>query len=312
MRVHHLTPRIAIGGAALLAAAGLVRARTGQAERRFPPAGKFLDVAGTRLHYVEEGDGPPLVVLHGLGSMVEDFLLSGLVAQARNRYRVLAFDRPGYGHSTRPRGRRWGPPEQAALLAQALRLLGAERPIVLGHSWGTSVAVALALQEPALPRSLVLASGLYFPSVRFDAPFLAPPALPVLGALLRHTISPLAGRAAWPLWLRILFSPAPVPPAFAALAWKALHPGTLRTVAQEALHVAPTTFAAMRRYGELTLPVALVAGAKDRYVDSRAHTGRLSRMLPNATLFVAPGSGHMVHHSDTALVLAAVDRAAWG
>ncbi len=252
------------------------------------------------------------MLLHGLGSMVEDFLISGLVAAARERYRVIAIDRPGYGHSTRPRGTRWDPLAQARLVREALAALGVHRPILLGHSWGTSVAIALALAEPGVPRSLVLASGLYFPSMRLDAPLLVPPAVPLAGTLLRHTLSPLAGRALWPLWLRMLFSPAPVPPAFRALAWKALRPETLRAVAEESLHVLPTTLAHMARYRELTLPVVLVTGARDKYVSGRAHTARLHSLLVNAELLVAPGAGHMVHHADLPLVLRAIDRAAWG
>lgn len=299
--------------AGLLAGAGaLVRAKSAQAEREHPAAGRFIEAGGARLHYLDEGDGPPLVLLHGLGSMVEDFVISGLVAQARERYRVLAFDRPGYGHSTRPRGTRWDPPAQARALREALAALGVQRPIVLGHSWGTSVAVSLALDAPEVPRALVLASGLYFPSVRFDAPFLVPPALPVIGALLRHTVSPLAGRAMWPVMLRVMFSPSPVPPAFSALGWKAVRPGTLRAVAEEAMHVLPTTLRLKPRYPELALPVALLAGARDKYVSARAHTARLQSLLPDSELLVSANAGHMVHHTDLPLVMQAIDRAASG
>jgi pimeloyl-ACP methyl ester carboxylesterase len=282
------------------------------AVRRHPPAGRFVDAGGARLHYVERGDGPPLVLLHGLGSMVEDFLTSGLVDAASRKYRVLAFDRPGYGHSTRPRGRRWDAFAQAACLREALRALDVRRPVVLGHSWGTSVAIALALSDPGVPRGLVLASGLYFPTLRLDAPLLVPPAIPVLGALLRHTLSPLAGRLAWPAWLRVLFSPMPVPAAYRSLAWKALRPETLRTVAEEAFQVLPTTLALLQRYRELTLPVVLVTGARDKYVSARAHTARLHSMLVNSLLLVSSRAGHMVHHADPGLLLEAADRAAWG
>ncbi len=296
----------------LAGTAAFARARSAEAERRHPPAGQFVEVDGVRLHYVEAGAGPPLVLLHGLGSMADDFLVSGLVAQAQGRYRVLAFDRPGYGFSTRPHGSTWSPAAQARLFLAALRKLDANRPIVLGHSWGTSIAISLALAAPGFARSLVLASGLYFPSPRVDAPLLIPPALPLIGALLRRTVSPLAGRALWPYWLRMLFAPTPVPAAMAALSWKALRPQTLRAVGEEAMHLLPFTIRTARSYPKLTLPVVLVAGASDGYVSTRFHTERLYPILPNAQLVVAGNAGHMVHHSDPALVLGAVDRAAWG
>ena len=303
-----------IGGAALAAgsAAYYVQRRSARAERAHRPLGRFINVDGVRLHYLDEGDGPPLVLLHGLGSMVEDFVLSGLVREASKRYRVIAFDRPGYGHSERPRRMRFGAAAQAELVRKALDRLEVRRPIVLGHSWGTLVAVALALEFPEVPRSLVLASGLYFPSARLDAPLLALPAIPLLGDLLSRTLSPLAGRAMWPGWLKMIFAPAPVPAAFAAFpTWLALRPGQLRAVAEDALATAGATLRAARRYRELTLPVVMVAGERDRYVSARAHTARLHRLLPSSRLLLSPHSGHMVHHSDLTLVLSAVDCAAF-
>lgn len=305
-----------IGGAALAlgAAAGYyVHRRSARAERAHPPLGRFITVDGVRLHYLDEGSGPPLVLLHGLGSMVEDFVLSGLVREAAGRYRVIAFDRPGYGHSERPRRFRFGAGAQAELVHKALRALDVHRPIVLGHSWGTLVAVALALEHPEVPRSLVLASGLYFPSMRLDAPLFAPPALPLVGDLLSRTLSPLMGRAMWPGFLRLIFGPAPVPAAFARAfpTWLALRPGQLRAVAEDALATLGATLRAARRYRELDLPVVMVAGERDRFVSARAHTARLHRLLPSSRLLLSPHSGHMVHHSDLPLVLSAVDSAAF-
>ncbi len=305
-----------IGGAALAlagTAAYFVRRRSARAERAHPPLGRFITVDGVTLHYLDEGDGPPLVLLHGLGSMVEDFVLSGLVREAAKRYRVIAIDRPGYGHSERPRRFRFGAARQAGLVRKALQALDVHRPIVLGHSWGTLVAVALALDHPEVPRSLVLASGLYFPSLRLDAPVMGAPGLPLIGDLLSRTLSPLAGRAMWPGFLRLIFGPAPVPPAFAAgfPTWLALRPGQLRAVGEDALATLGATLRAARRYGELDLPVVMVAGERDRFVSARAHSTRLHRLLPRSRLFLSPHAGHMVHHSDLPLVLRAVDAAAW-
>ena len=303
-----------LGGTAAVfaAAAALVRSRTHAAERRHPPLGRFLTVDGVRLHYLEEGDGPPLVLLHGLGSMVEDFALSGLVRGAAKRYRVIAFDRPGYGHSERPQRMRFGPMAQARLLYKALDALDARYPIVFGHSWGTLVAISLLQQHPGAARSLVLASGLYFPSFRLDAPMMGGPAIPLLGDLMSWTLSPLLGRATWRAALKTLFSPAPVPASFEAFpAWMALRPGQLRAVAEDALCTLPWTMRAAPRYHELNLPLVLVAGGGDRFVWPKRHTLRLHQMLPASRLLVSPKSGHMVHHTDLPLVLAAIDAAAW-
>src|SRR5690349_3704780 len=100
----------AVAGVAALAVAALAnRQQAKRAERRNPPQGKFLEVDGVRLHYVERGEGTPFVLLHGNGSMIQDFASSGLVDQAAETHRVIVFDRPGYGHSARPRRRVWSP-----------------------------------------------------------------------------------------------------------------------------------------------------------------------------------------------------------
>ena len=148
-------------GAALAAAAVVVQRRTKQAERANPPVGNFIEVEGVRLHYVERGEGQPLVLLHGNGTMIQDFQTSGLIDRAAEGYRVIAFDRPGYGYSERPRTTIWTPQAQAELLHHALHLLGVRQAIVVGHSWGTMVAVSLALSFPDFAKSLVLMSGYY-------------------------------------------------------------------------------------------------------------------------------------------------------
>lgn len=305
--------RLLLGGAAVLGGAALaVHRRVAREEREHRPLGRFITVDGVRLHYVEYGEGPPLVLLHGLGSMVEDFMLSGLVREASRRYRVIAFDRPGYGHSERPRRFRYGPAAQARLFDRACRQLDANRPMVLGHSWGALVAAQWALDLPEAVRSLVLVAGLYFPAPRLDAPFLVPPALPLLGGLMARTLSPLVGRAMWPAWLRMLFSPAAVPARFARFpTWLALSPQQLQATAEDAAVTLPATLRLAPRYHELTLPVVLVAGSGDRFVSARAHTARLHALLPASRLLLSPHSGHMVTHTDLPLVMGAVDAAAW-
>lgn len=285
-----------------------VRVLARRAERANPPAGRFLEVDGVQLHYVERGQGQPLVLLHGDGLMLQDFETSGLLEQASGSYRTIAFDRPGYGYSARPRDRLWTPEAQARLLRAALARLEVERPIILGHSWGTLVAIALALADPAYVRGLVLLSGYYFPSFRFDVAVLSPPALPVVGDVMRYTVSPLLGRLTWPLFRRRLFGPAPVPPRFAEFpVGMVLRPGQLRAAAAEAALLIPAAAQLSSRYHELETPVAIAAGENDRYVSTWYHSVRLHRELPGSELVTVPGVGHMIHHNAPESVMSAIE-----
>jgi len=306
------TPALLALGA--LAAAGLaalaVRARTQRAERENPPAGQFVEVDGVRLHYIDRGQGEPVVLLHGNGTMAQDFDLSGVLEIAAGRYRVIAFDRPGYGHSARPRGRMWTPDAQAKLLHEALRQLGIEQPIVMGHPWGTLVALALGLRYPHGVKSLVLLSGYYFPTLRLDVPALAAPALPVLGMLMRYTVSPLLGRLMWSRMAKKMFSPAPVSRRFGHFPrWMSLRPSQLRASAAEAALMIPAAAGLHGRYRDLRTPAVIVVGAGDRIVNAEQST-RLNDTLPRSELTVIPAAGHMVHYLWPRKVIAAIDRAA--
>jgi pimeloyl-ACP methyl ester carboxylesterase len=165
---HSYAVAAVVAAGALAATALLNRHLAKKAEHDNPPAGEFLEVSGVRLHYVERGTGEPLVLLHGNGSMIQDFESSGLVNLAAKNYRVIIIDRPGFGYSSRPRNVVWTPDAQAQLIRRALERLGVSQAIVLGHSWGASVAVALALKFPDMVGGLVLASGYYYPTLRPD------------------------------------------------------------------------------------------------------------------------------------------------
>jgi pimeloyl-ACP methyl ester carboxylesterase len=287
------------GGAAVLAALGLINhALARRAERRNPPEGKFLTVDGVRLHYIDSGTGSAVALLHGNGTMARDFVLSGVFNLLCKDHRVIAFDRPGFGFSDRPRGRIWTPDAQASLFQKALRRLDVHRAVVVGHSWGTLVAVALALRDQPTIAGLVLLSGYYFPSVRADVALMSWPAVPLLGDILRYTISPLLGRLMAPAAHRKMFAPSPVTERFAKEFPVELEvrPSQIRASAGEAALMIPGAAGLAKHHSELSLPVAIMAGRGDKIVDCDSQAGRLGTELPGSTLTKVPGAGHMIHH----------------
>lgn len=302
------------GPTALATAAGLaasflyVRAKAREAEEENPPQGKFIEVDGVRLHYLEKGAGPVLVMLHGNGILANDFDTSGLLDEAAQKYRVIAFDRPGYGYSERPRTTIWTPAAQAKLIHKALQQLGVEHAIVLGHSWGTLVALSMALEYPDDVRGLVLLSGYYYPSLRLDAPMGSPPAIPIIGDLLRFTVAPLIGRLIWPALVKRIFSPAKVSARFNELpVWMMLRPSQLRASAAESALMVPSAMVLSRRYAELTMPVMIVAGNEDKVANSGHNAGRLHDALPQSSLRLAPNQGHMLHYADPDDIVCGID-----
>lgn len=196
-------------GAGTAAAAGLAAlniSRSRRAEIENPPSGDFIEVNGVRLHYVEQGKGSPIVLLHGNGATVEDWTASGLFDTLAANHRVIAFDRPGFGYSERPRSTVWTPRAQAELIAGAIAQLGVEHPLVVGHSFGTLVTLALALDFPDVTGGIVLIGGYFYATVRADALLTSPPAIPVVGDVMRYTVSPLIAAAISPLAAKRYFT----------------------------------------------------------------------------------------------------------
>lgn len=276
---------------------------------------RFVEIGNVRLRYAERGtSGPPVVLLHGNGSMLEDFVTSGVLERVAVGRRVLVFDRPGFGESERPRDRNWTPEAQAALFADAFARLGIERPVVVGHSWGALVALALALNHPDRVSGLVLVSGYYFPVPRPAAVLGALPAVPVLGDVLRYTVWPLFGALLEPSLTAAAFDPAPVPARFLAgfRFARTLRPEQTRAAAEESGFLMASAAALERRYCELRLPVAIVAGAEDRLVEVGRQSVRLHGEVPGSRLRVVPAEGHMVHHGAAGVVADEIEIVAAG
>jgi pimeloyl-ACP methyl ester carboxylesterase len=224
---------------------------------------------------------------------------------------VIIFDRPGFGHSERPRGHLWTAAQQAELLHKALRQLGVERPVVVGHSWGTIVALALAERHQADVAGLVLLSGYYFWTLRPDALLVAAGALPVLGDLLRYTISPLLGWLQMPLLKWAMFSPARVPARFQAeySPAMALRPSQIRATSVDGALMIPGALRLRHRYDELSMPALIMAGSGDKIVFKR-NAERLQASIPGSVLRIVEGAGHMVHHSAPRQVVEAIRQVA--
>lgn len=307
-----ILPKLAISALVLvlaLAAITLWRASTREAlaEAMFPPSGQFITVDGKKIHYEIKGSGPDLVLIHGASGSLRDFTYALRDRLAQN-YRVIAVDRPGLGHSDPiPDMSLVG---QARAIKSAVASLGMTHPIVLGQSYGGSVALAWALEGG--PKALVLVSA---------------PSLPWPGkldlwyrltstALGRALVIPLASAFVPQSYViaatRSVFTPDPVPEGYEA--WI----GTPLTLRRATLTANMTQVNALRaelvtmepRYTTLTLPVELIHGDADTIVPLTIHSLPLSKLLPNATLTVIPGAGHMPHHSHPEVVISAIARAA--
>jgi len=172
------------------------------------------------------------------------------------------------------------------------------------------VAVALALKYPHKVQALILASGYYFPNARADVLILSPPAIPLIGDLLSHTISPILSRLMWPFLLRKIFGPRQVPRKFKGFPEEmAVRPSQIRAGAAESALMIPSVHTLRKDYRQLQMPVAIVAGAEDRLIECE-QSAKLHRDISHSTLRCVPNTGHMVHQTATAEIMSAIDMVA--
>jgi pimeloyl-ACP methyl ester carboxylesterase len=251
-----------------------------------------------------------VVLFHGNGSMIQDFMINGLVECLSTHNRVVCFDRPGFGYSQRPRWRIWTATAQAALFVKALNQLGVRNPVVLGHSWGALVAIAIGLRNEYPIRGLVLASGYYFPTWRWDVWIMSGPAIPLLGDLLRYTVAPIISWAILPIAFRKIFAPGAVPANFknGFPASLTLRPKQLRAAAEESAFLLPTAAQFQSRYPDIRCPVRIFHGTGDQVIEPE-QAQRLHQVLSSSDLYLVEDAGHMVTYADVSAVTKAASTA---
>ena len=285
-------------------------------EQAWPPEGRLIEVDGVTVHAVVRGDGPDLVLLHGASGNLRDFTFS-LTDRLAARYRVIAFDRPGLGYTDRLPGygaawqrRGESPGEQAALLSKAAMQLGAERPLVLGHSYGGAVAMAWALDHPAA--GIVNLAGATQPwpgelGRLYDVIGSRPG-----GAVLPPMAAAMIPRSYVDTAVESVFSPQPAPEGYRSHIGPELsvRSGAIRANYKQVDSLYPHVQEMSARYPGIGIPVEIVHGDADTSVPLAIHSIPLSEQVPGANLTVLAGVGHMPHHSDEDAVVAAIDRAA--
>lgn len=265
-------------------------------ERKLPPIGSFIEVDHSRIHFVDRGEGPPIVLIHGLAGVLQNFTHS-LVDRLARRFRVIALDRPGAGYSVRRRGASSSLSAQAAAISSFIRALEIEPPLIVGHSLGGAIALALALDDPTLPRALALIAPLTQPERRPPKPFRTLEIdSPMLRALVATTVAVPLSIVRAPAAVRAIFAPDAVPADFATEggAMLGMRPSQFYHASSDMIAARNDMPSLVARYGELQLPVHVLFGTEDAVLDHRKHAELLRTQIANVDITLVPDAGHML------------------
>jgi pimeloyl-ACP methyl ester carboxylesterase len=282
-----------------------------RAERLVPASGKFLDIAGNRIHYVEAGEGPPIVFIHGLGGQLHHFrhpifpLLPG--------YRLITLDRPGSGYSMRAAGATARLPEQAEVVAKFIKTLGLERPLLVGHSLGGAVALTVALNHPDSISGVVTLAPLTHMEDEIRAEFRS---LYITSKLKRWLIAqttavPTSLKYA-PQTLAFVFGPQKWPEDYivAGGGMLGLRPSHFYATASDIVAIEKDLGAIEARYGEIGMPAAMMYGTADRVLDHRRHGLPMRDKIAGLDFDLVEGQGHMLQFTASERVAGLIKRAA--
>jgi pimeloyl-ACP methyl ester carboxylesterase len=281
---------VSLGGLVIFTA---ITAR--RVETALRPRGQFVEVAGARIHYLDKGTGPPIVILHGLGGQMGNFTYA-LLERLTDEFRVILMDRPGSGYSTRAPGATGRLTEQAAIVAQFIRKLGLERPLLVGHSLGGAIALTVALDHPEVVKGLALIAPLTHVPKHVPAPFRA---LDIKSDFLRWLV---AWTVATPIGIRrgkaildAIFSPEPAPADFPTRAGGilGLRPRSFYNTSSDMRAVNLDLWAMVGRYSSLHLPVRILYGTSDEVLSPQVHGEALKAKSSMVSLQLVPG-GHML------------------
>ena len=278
------------------------------AERAHPAQGRMVEVAGARLHVVEIGprDAPPIVMLHGASSNLA--VMRPLAERLSHNRRVVLIDRPGHGWSTRDKFSDSTPRPQARMIAEALQKLGLEPAIFVAHSWSGALALRIALDHPDRVAGLVMLAPVAYPWPGGVSQYNYAVTTPVIGSLLANTVTLPLGLLLADSGARSVFAPQAMPHDFVkdSATRLLLRPREFIANAWDLVTLRAAMAEQAPRYGNITVPITIIAGDVDKTVSTHIHSQPLARTAKNTKLIVLNGVGHMIQYAAPDLVVAEI------
>jgi pimeloyl-ACP methyl ester carboxylesterase len=267
------------------------------AGKAVPQAGEILPVTGGAIHYIDQGprDGQTLVLIHGLAGNMHNCTYA-LAEQLSPDYRVITIDRPGSGYSTRNEDGLAALPAQAEMICEFLDKLGIEKPVLVGHSLGGALSLAMVLQRKQRFGALALLCPLT--AVIPEPPAVFKPLVINSGFLRRligHTVASPIAKLTSDKVVAEVFAPEKAPGDFMVKGGGilGLRPSSFIGASADLQGVVLSMNDQVARYAaELHVPGGILFGADDRLLSPDLH-GRAMQTY-GLHYEALPGCGHMI------------------
>jgi haloalkane dehalogenase len=269
----------------------------------YPFASHFEDVNGSRVHYLDEGVGPPLILLHG--NPTWSFLYRDLIVGLRDRYRCIAVDYPGFGLSRAGPGYRYTPAEHAQVLEDLTLRLDLREATLMVQDWGGPIGFAVATRHPDRFSAFVIGNTWAWPK--------SDPGTQAFSRLLGGRIG------GWLIMQRNFFVEHIIPagvrrkrlPAAVMNAYRGPFP---TPQSRRPVHVFPREILASRSFladieSKLAVlgdrPALVVWGTKD-FAFRAAERRRWEEVFPHHRTVLLDGAGHYIQEDAAQEIVAAI------
>jgi len=266
-----------------------------KAEQLLPPAGSFAKLGSTRLHYVDQGQGPVIVMIHGIAGNLQNFTY-GLATPLAQTHRVICIDRPGYGYSKRSFNADTSLEAQADIIVSLLDHLQIESAVFVGHSLGGTISLAAAQRHPDRVRALALIAPLtHLPEAHLPAFKALDLPSPLIRFILGWTLAIPGTLYRMSLSLKIIFGPERAPRDFAIRGGGilSLKPQTFITASSDVQNAIQSMPAIEAAYANMKTPVHVLFAHEDRILDCKQNGEDLPSRIPGAQITLVSG-GHML------------------
>ncbi len=303
-----LWPTFAVIVILMLAAAGCASLKARESEASYPATGRFTRAGGYSLHYIEAGSGSPVIYVHGSQGSTIDLTLSPTFAALTAEFHVITYDRPGFGHTRRDDREHLTIREQAAILQQFIEKRAlTEKPIIVGHSLGGSIALQHAADFPGAARGYVVLSTVAYGWGGGATLLETLATVPVVGELFVQSLILPLGPGVARRSLAEAFNPIETPDDFARITTAfALRPSQYRATAMDMPSLSTALDALSPRYPTITAPLTIIHGGMDTICPATYHATRLHAAVPGSVLVLLPEAPHELQFTSAATIRDAV------
>lgn len=283
--------------------------KTKSIEKDYPPIGNFVSTLDNEVevHYLREGTGIPVVMLHGRDGTLQEYTLS-IFDDIADKYEAIAFDRPGYGYSKCLNSDNLTTKKQAKIINEAINKMEVENPIIIGHSYGGAVMLQYLLDYPDQVRGAISLAGVSYVDEPPNESFYALPRYPVIGSLLTNTIVLPLGTIISQNIYDLAFRPIEPPKKYVkVISSLYLRPEQFKATSYELSHMYDSVNSLSDDYKQILTPVTIIFGDSDELLEYKEDGERLHKELPNSKYVLIEDGGHKIHYSHPSIILYELD-----